>query len=106
MIARWWAGSVSREKGAEYLAYLEQTGVASLRSTPGNRGVYVFQREVGDAVESIVLSLWDSLDSIKAFAGDDVDRARYYPRDPEFLFYLSEHVTHFEAKGWLPPAAA
>ncbi|MGH7501938.1 MAG: hypothetical protein ACREL7_09295 [Longimicrobiales bacterium] len=42
------------------------------------------------------VSLWDSLESVKAFAGPDVDRARYYEEDPRYLLSLVEHVDHFE----------
>jgi hypothetical protein len=44
------------------------------------------------------MSLWDSMDSIRAFAGDDVERARYYPEDRGFLLELEPHVTHYEVR--------
>ena len=105
MIARSWTGAVPRDKGDDYAAYVEQTGVRELRDTPGNRGVYVLTRSVGDAVEFTVLSLWDSVDSIRRFAGEEIDKARYYPRDRDYLFTMAQTVSHFEARAWLPPAA-
>jgi catechol-2,3-dioxygenase len=104
MIARLWTGAVPQNRGDEYAKYIEETGVRELRATPGNRGAYVFRRSDGNTVEFSVLSLWDSFDSIRAFAGGDVERARYYPRDPEFLLTMAQTVTHFDAKAWLPPA--
>ena len=44
----------------------------------------------------VFISLWDSLDSIRAFAGDDITKARYYPRDTEFLHELEPNVRHLE----------
>jgi len=41
------------------------------------------------------MSQWDSLQSIAAFAGDDIDRARYYPEDSRYLVELEPTVTHY-----------
>lgn len=96
MIARIWRGRTPASKGDEYLEYVKQTGVDQLRSTEGNRGVYVFQRVEGDVAEIIVLSLWDSDDAINRFAGLDREKAVYYPKDTEYLLELEPHVTHYE----------
>jgi heme-degrading monooxygenase HmoA len=96
MIARSWDGDVPEARADEYHEYLLKTGVPELRRTPGNRGVYVLRR-IGDGVASFrLISLWDSLDSIRAFAGDPVERARYYPEDAEFLLELEPTCTHYE----------
>jgi heme-degrading monooxygenase HmoA len=47
--------------------------------------------------EIVTLSWWESLDAIRAFAGDPVDKARYYPRDNEFLLTRPEKVYHYES---------
>ena len=96
MIARSWDGAVPEEKADEYHEYLLKTGVPDLEGTPGNRGVFVFRRIEGGKAQFRLVSLWDSLDSIRAFAGDPVDRARYYPDDREFLLELEPDVTHYE----------
>jgi hypothetical protein len=44
----------------------------------------------------LFFSLWDSWEAIRAFAGEDVDRARYYPEDAEYLLELEPTVTHYE----------
>ena len=48
------------------------------------------------ATHFLLLSLWESMDSIRAFAGDEVERARYYPEDEGFLLELEPHVTHYD----------
>jgi heme-degrading monooxygenase HmoA len=96
MIARIWRGRTPASKGEEYLEYVKQTGVDQLRSTEGNRGVYVLQRMEGDVAEIIVLSLWDSHDAINRFAGPDPEKAVYYPKDREYLLELEPHVTHYD----------
>jgi heme-degrading monooxygenase HmoA len=96
MIARAWHGMVPAGRADEYMAYLERTGLPDYRATPGNRGVWVLRRADGDRAHFLLMSLWDSMDSIRAFAGDDVERARYYPEDRGFLLELEPHVTHYE----------
>lgn len=96
MIARTWHGMVPAEKAEAYHAYLLRTGYPDYRATEGNRGVYILRRAEGDVAHFLILSLWDSYDAIRKFAGDDVDRARYYPEDEEFLLELEPKVTHYE----------
>jgi len=70
--------------------------VTDCRATPGNRGVEVLRRTVGDETHFVFISFWDSMDAIRAFAGDDVERARYYPEDRDYLLELEPGVTHYE----------
>lgn len=96
MIARTWHGVVPAEKADAYHEYLLETGVPDYQRTPGNQGVYVFRRAEGDTAHFLLLTLWDSLDAIRAFAGNDVERAKYYPEDEAFLLELEPTVTHYE----------
>ncbi len=96
MIARIWHGVVPSDKSDEYVEYLNQTGVPDLRATPGNREVKVHRRKEGDRVHFLLISYWDSQDSITAFAGPDIETARYYPRDREYLLELEPGVQHYE----------
>ena len=96
MIARLWHGAVPAERSDAYLEYLEKTGVPDSRATPGNRGVYVLRRLDGKTAHFLFVSLWESFESIGAFAGTDVEKARYYPEDPAYLLELEPTVTHYE----------
>jgi len=96
MIARTWHGAVPIEKADSYHAYLLQTGVPDYQKTPGNRGVYVFRRTDDNTAHFLLVTLWDNIDAIRAFAGNDVERARYYPEDEEYLLELEPTVTHYE----------
>jgi heme-degrading monooxygenase HmoA len=97
MIARSWRGWTDADRAEAYLDYLNRTGVPGLRGTPGNRGVYVFHRSVeGDREEFVVLSLWDDVEAIRAFAGDDVEVARFYPEDDDFLIEREWTCAHYE----------
>lgn len=95
MIARIWRGVTDADKAEAYLAYLERTGLSDYRNTPGNRGVQVLRQVVGDAAEFVLITHWESLDAIRAFAGDDYERAVYYDEDRAYLRELSERVEHF-----------
>ena len=96
MIARLWRGATPIEKAEEYQRYVAETGIRVYRATPGNRGAWILHREVGAKTEFLVLSMWDSWDAIRRFAGDDVERAVFYPRDDEFLIERDLEVVHFE----------
>lgn len=96
MIARTWRGRVPAEKGNAYYAYIERTGLADYRSTPGNRGILVMRRTEGGITHFTLTSFWDSLDAVRRFAGDDYTRAHYYPDDDNFLIEREEFVTHDE----------
>ena len=96
MIARIWRGVTPAHKADDYLAYLEATGLKEYRATPGNRGAWVLRRIRDDEAEFVTLSHWDSLDAIRAFAGDDYERAVYYPEDKDFLLDFAPTVDHFE----------
>ncbi len=96
MIGRLWRGWTASDRAAEYVGYVQETGVRGLRATPGNRGVLILHRRDGDREEFLVLSLWDSLESVKAFSGEDVSVARFYPRDDEFLVDRELTCTHYD----------
>lgn len=97
LVARTWHGAVPAARAGDYLQYLEKTGVRDALATPGNRGVLLLQRADGDVAHFQFLSFWDSERSIAAFAGEDIERARYYPEDRAYLLELEPTVTHYRA---------
>ncbi|MCI0706580.1 MAG: antibiotic biosynthesis monooxygenase [Ignavibacteriae bacterium] len=96
MIARMWRGRVPAAKADSYNEYLKKTGFADYQATPGNKGVLALRRIKGDEAEFLLITLWDSYESIKKFAGEDYEKARYYAEDKDFLLEFEEHVSHFE----------
>lgn len=99
MIARFWHGAVPASKAEAYQRYLEATGLPDYRATPGNRGVSVLRRMQGDVAHFLLMTLWESTAAIRAFAGEDFERARYYPEDADFLLELEPRVVHYEVIG-------
>ncbi|PYX09323.1 MAG: hypothetical protein DMG88_06620 [Acidobacteria bacterium] len=96
MIARIWRGRTRESERDTYFEYLQATGLKDYASIPGNRGVWVLRRVYGGSAEFTLISLWDSWDAIKAFAGPEFGKAIYYPEDKKFLLELDPNVTHYE----------
>ena len=96
LVARLWHGAVPAAKGDAYAAYLRRTGVTECRATRGNRGVEVLRRTAGGEAHFLFISFWDSMDAIRTFAGDEVERAHYYAEDRDYLLELEPNVTHYE----------
>lgn len=96
MIARIWRGEVRASDGDAYARYLSQTGEPDCRALPGNRGVLVLRRDAEERTEFVFVSFWSDMDAIRAFAGDDLERARYYPEDERYLLSLDPHVRHYD----------
>jgi heme-degrading monooxygenase HmoA len=100
MIARMWRGRVETRRAAEYVAYIEGTGMAEYRATPGNVDAQMWTRDLGDGrTEVVTVSWWTDLESIKGFAGDDISRAVFYAADDDFLVERETTVSHFTVAG-------
>jgi heme-degrading monooxygenase HmoA len=96
VIARTWRGAVKREDGDAYAAYMDETGIAGYVATPGNRGAWMLRRDVGELTEFVMFTLWDSLDAVKAFAGEEYETAVFYPEDDRYLVERDLQSTHYE----------
>jgi heme-degrading monooxygenase HmoA len=96
MIARIWRGITLKDKADDYLAYLHETGLRDYAKTPGNRGVTILRRNQGEHCEVMLISLWESMDAVRAFAGENPDRSVYYPEDEHFLLQMEPLVRHYD----------
>jgi heme-degrading monooxygenase HmoA len=104
MIARMWRGVVRTDDADEYAVYIRDTGFAGYAETPGNRGAWMLRRDEGDRTEFITYSLWESLDAIRGFAGDDIETAVYYPEDERYLIEREDTVKHYEIVDEVQPS--
>ncbi len=96
MIVRLWSGRTSEAKAQEYETFLKETAYPDYGDVQGNRGWLLLKRRHGDAVEFMFVSLWESMDALRAYAGDAVERPKYYPEDRAALLELPERAEHFE----------
>lgn len=106
MIARIWRGITLKEKADDYLAHLRDTGLKAYAATPGNRGVSVLRREQGEHCEIMLVSFWDSMQAVRAFAGENADRSVYYPEDERYLLQMEPLVRHYEVAEQHQPDAS
>jgi heme-degrading monooxygenase HmoA len=107
MIARIWRGITLAEKADAYIDYLRQTGLKDYATTAGNRGVSMLRRLQGEHSEIVLISLWDSMEAVRAFAGENPERSVYYPEDENYLLEMEPLVRLYEvAEQILPPDAS
>jgi heme-degrading monooxygenase HmoA len=97
VIARWWRGSAAtRENADAYQELLETTILPWVASHDGHRGSYLVRRDVEEGVEFATLTLWDSLDAVKAFAGEDYEIAVVPEPARAVLSRWDERSAHYE----------
>jgi heme-degrading monooxygenase HmoA len=97
MIARIWHGQTTSAKADAYVTeYFPQTGLADYQATEGNLGVVVLRKDRNGEADFLMLTLWESEDAIRKFAGDDMDQARYYPQDRNYFDVMEPNVAHYE----------
>ncbi|HUA04839.1 MAG TPA: hypothetical protein VMB27_13120 [Solirubrobacteraceae bacterium] len=96
MIARIWRGAVATADADAYADYIDETGLAAYKNTPGNRGAWMLRRDIDEKTEFLTFSLWESMDAVKAFAGEDPEVAVFYPEDDRYLVERDLTVTHYD----------
>jgi heme-degrading monooxygenase HmoA len=96
MIVRMWHGQVPTSKAKAYRDFLNERAIPDYRSVAGNISVHILERQQGDITHFITLTFWENLDVIKNFAGDDIEVAKYYPEDQDYLLEFEPHVVHYE----------
>ena len=96
MIARIWQGITREADKDTYFQYLQKTGLKDYTAVKGNRGVWVLRRVRDGKAEFLLMSLWESYEAIKAFAGTQYENAVYYPEDKKFLLKSGPHVAPYE----------
>ena len=96
MIARVWRGATLAENAEAYAAYLEETGMRSARELAGSRGTLVLRRVRGGYAEFETILLFDALENVRAFAGDELEQAVFFDEDDRFLVERELEVRHYE----------
>lgn len=95
MIVRIWHGRTRRERGDEYATFLTRRAIPDYRGVPGNLDVAILRRDEGDVSHFLTVTRWISEEAIRAFAGSEVLKAKYYPEDQGFLLEFEPEVQHF-----------
>ena len=98
MISRIWHGWTTRENADAYEKLLRTeifSGIAK-RSIQGYRGIHLLRRNVDDGVEFVTIMWFDSLDAVRAFAGEDYEAAVVPPKARQLLSRFDLHSAHYE----------
>ena len=96
MIARIWHGRVPQEKADAYAEFLVRRAVPDYSAVAGLRKLLFLRRNEGEVAHFLLLTLWESMEAMRAFAGDRPEMAVYYPEDDEFLLEKEERVELYE----------
>ena len=96
MVTRIWHGKTKKEDADHYLEFLIGKGTKEYLQTPGNLSVKVWRRLDQDCCHFYTVSEWVDLNSIEEFAGKEINMAKYYPEDENFLLEFEETVMHLE----------
>jgi len=95
MICRIWHGRTPRSKADAYARFLASRAIPDYQSVPGNLSVQVLRRDEAEATHFLTVTHWESEDAIRAFAGNDILKAKYYPEDADFLLDFEPYVQHY-----------
>lgn len=96
MIARYWRGWTTRENAGEYEDLLRSEILPGIHRVKGYRGAYLLRRQIDDGVEFATLTLWDSIDAVREFAGEDQEVAVVPPAARRLLSRFDERSAHYE----------
>jgi heme-degrading monooxygenase HmoA len=100
VIARIWTGATRTADADAYERYMREVALPGYADVAGNRGVLMLRRARGDdRTEFTMITVWDELANIVAFAGPDPERAVFYPRDEQFLVERDLSVRHYQVYG-------
>lgn len=96
MIARLWHGRTRIEDADEYEDFLKRRAAPDYGSIDGLEKLYFLRRVEGETVHFLLVTLWDSMESVRKFAGDQPEKAKYYLEDDSFLLEKEENTVLYD----------
>jgi heme-degrading monooxygenase HmoA len=94
VILRTWSARATKSGAEAYSSYFQKTLLPQLRELDGFSGAFLLARDDDELVELTAHTLWDSLESIRAFAGDDITTAVVEPEALAVLEHSDSTVVH------------
>ena len=95
-ILRMWTAKATEQKAPAYIDHAVNKVFPTLSKIEGHRGACLLRRIIGGTVELVVLTLWQSMDAVRRFAGAQPEQAVVEPEAKAVLTSFDESVTHFE----------
>jgi heme-degrading monooxygenase HmoA len=99
VVARHWTGLARAEFADAYVEHLERDTFPAIRRLPGFVTASILRRTVPEGVEFLIVTTWESLDAVRAFAGDNVDAAVVPDAVQRMMVRYDRTVSHFEIVG-------
>ena len=96
MIARIWNGKTKIEDFEEYTEFMKSRAIPDYKKTKGFVKLTFLRNTNDDIGHFKLITFWENLEVIKNFAGENFERAKYYPEDEKFLLEFEEKVTHYK----------
>lgn len=96
MISRLWHGWTSRENADAYEDLLRTRILPGIHQVEGYKGAYLLRRDVGDSVEFVTVTFFESMEAVRAFAGDDYEVAVVPPEARKLLSRFDQRSKHYE----------
>ncbi|HZQ69944.1 MAG TPA: antibiotic biosynthesis monooxygenase [Terriglobales bacterium] len=98
MIARVWHGWTTPQNADAYESLLKTKVLPGIHRVPGYRGAHLLRRNAGAEVEFITITLFDSLEAVRAFAGEDYETAVIIPEAHRLLARFDQKAVHYESR--------
>jgi heme-degrading monooxygenase HmoA len=97
MIVRLWHGWTTQSNADEYETLLRSEILPGINRIPGFRGAEVLRRESEAGVEFVTLTLFDSIEAVRAFAGEDYEAAVVLPKARKLLSRFDQRSVHYQS---------
>jgi heme-degrading monooxygenase HmoA len=96
MIGRLWRGRTGAQNADAYEELLRKEVLPGIHRIEGYRGAYALRREVPEGVEFVTLTLWDSMEAVRQFAGEDYKTAVVPEKAQALLARFDRTSAHYE----------
>ena len=95
-IMRTWHGEVPLEKADAYEKFMIERAAPDYGSVEGLQNLYFQRRDEGEISHFFLVTIWDSMDAIKKFAGEEPELAKYYAEDDAYLLSREKHTRMYD----------
>lgn len=100
MICRIWHGWTTHQNANQYEQLLKEEIFAGIqnRHIPGFKGIQLLRRQLSDETEFITIMTFDTIESVKEFAGADYEQAVVPDKARAVLSRYDQRSQHYEIK--------
>jgi heme-degrading monooxygenase HmoA len=96
VIVRLWHGRVAISQAGDYADFMKARAAPDYGAVDGLQKLLFLRRTEGDVVHFLLITFWDSMESVRKFAGEHPEKAKYYPEDDDYLLEKEETVVMYE----------